>query len=196
MITYDSEYLNKVLTTLAFETKNAIERGDLALRDDFNAGYADLNTKIAGLLDQDLANQIATIKELIDNLDGSVVQDLLALKGLAEQALETAISADTKADGNTVEIDKLKTLYEEYVKQQDEKWNNVNAAITAGESAIIELQKCCEDVLKLSDVEAMFTEYNDYFMKACSSAVDTFASIMRSYPANPNTNPVPSGDII
>jgi len=32
-------------------------------------------------------------------------------------------------------------LYEEYVKQQDEKWNNVNAAITAGESAIIELQK-------------------------------------------------------
>lgn len=188
MTDFNKQYLTDVLTVLATETRGAIERGDARLKATSDANYADLNTKLASLLDLDLANQISVLKELIDNLDGDIVGNLLTLKGLAEQALAVAISADTKGTSALAEIEKLKALYNNYVGEQAASQQDVQAALTAGEQAIADLQACCKDTLKRAEVVSMIDTNNQQFYDACDGAVLRFTEIMRGYPA--------SGDIV
>jgi uncharacterized FlgJ-related protein len=194
MTVFNDELLKQVMVQIAQDTRAAIERGDAKLKVSIDSNYAELSTKLNGLMDQDLSNQIAILKELLDALDGETVENLLQLKGLAEQALASAIEGNIKSDTTLVKIADLQTTYNEYVAKQGKYEVSIANELSSLQESVTILRACCETAIKESDVIRLIEENNNLFYKACTAAGDAFSTIMNK---TGTTEPVTIvGDII
>jgi hypothetical protein len=194
MTVFNDELLKQVMVQIAQDTRAAIERGDAKLKVSVDSNYVELSTKLNGLVDQDLSNQIAILKELLDALDGDTVENLLQLKGLAEQALALAIEGNVKSDTALAKIADLQQAYIDYVAQQEKYEAAVASDIKALYANVLTLTACCDSAIKAADVERMIDENNTLFYKACTAAGDAFSAIIKQ---TGTSAPVTiSGDII
>ena len=134
----------EALNAMAVATKQAICK---SLADSIvytDTEVASINSRLDAIDSQDTLSKIAALKSLVDsldlNIDGSVVNDLLAIKALAESAQASATSAlasanDAKADALEAKTDVL-AVSQSLASFQ----TSINATIASHESRISSLE--------------------------------------------------------
>jgi capsule polysaccharide export protein KpsE/RkpR len=174
--------LKAAIEQLATQTKLAIENGDAALNTIIDDNYQDLLDKINALTSENLADQLAALKALVDSLDldedSSVVNDLLNIKSIAEQALDAALTAGENADAANTKADNLLTQLASYQTSVDTQLGTINTTLSNHADAIAALQACCNDAVTQADIDNSIQTNNDKICTALNEAVATFTNIL------------------
>lgn len=174
--------LKTAIEELATQTKIAIENGDATLATAIDANYTELKGLIDALTSENLADQLAALKSLVDSLDldkdSSVVNDLLAIKDIAEQALDAAVTAGTNADAANAKADSLLSQLASYQTATDTRLAKIDSTLANHTRAIADLQACCDSVVTQADVDAAILANNDKICLALNEGIASFTNIL------------------
>lgn len=185
--------LKTAIEALANQTKLAIENGDASLGTIIDSNYTELTEKINALTSENLADQLAALKALVETLDldedNSVVNDLLNIKGIAEQALDAALTAGANADAANEKADNLLSQLASYQKATDQKIATLNTKVGNHAKAIASLQECCNNAVTQADVDSAIQANNDKICLALNEGVAAFTAIL-------NGTETTQGDIV
>lgn len=138
------------LTQMATLTKSAICKSLADSKSYTDAEVAGIQSQIDALSSEDVIAQITALKSLVDTLDldvdGSVVNDLLSIKALAESAQAAATNA--LATANTASSDATTARQDVLAISQSlaNFQTSVNSTISSHESRISELEGTVADL--------------------------------------------------
>lgn len=133
-------FMEYMLNELAGAIKTAIDNGDANVTTAFTAADSALQNQINVLTnDTTLAERLAALTAIVDELDLSSNTLLLSIKETADTALAIATAAETNSDQALVDLAALKADYEAFKIAAGEQLGALNDSITANDTAISEL---------------------------------------------------------
>jgi len=194
-------FINESLEALAVATLAAITRGDATISEQFGNITTQLQNQIDSLVnDSASAEKLKSLIELVNSLDlntdGSIVNDLLAIKSIADNALEIGSVAEAKSDDA---LERTLVLREDLIQY---KSNNI-AIFDSFRSSIATLESTLNDIyLKIlektskQDVWDLIGTNNKRIEAGFRAGVAAFSAIMAAPISLDPSETVVVGDVV